>query len=104
MGLPSSEDVLKFWFEEAKPMDWYKKNPEFDQKIRDRFLELHTAIMNEKCDDWMGDPRSATAGIIVLDQFSRNMFRDDPKSFAYDEKALQMSKEAIKKGYPSKVG
>src|SRR5688500_17464971 len=96
------DDVLDFWF---GPLDadgcadsehsarWWKKDPGMDEEIRRRFGELHRAIRAGELDDWLADPRGRLAQVIVLDQFSRNMFRGTPASFASDPRALQLALE-----------
>lgn len=101
------DDVLDFWF---GPLDadgcadsehsarWWKKDPGMDEEIRRRFGELHRAIRAGELDDWLADPRGRLAQVIVLDQFSRNMFRGTPASFASDPRALQLALEGLDRG------
>jgi uncharacterized protein (DUF924 family) len=95
--LPSIEDVLTFWF--ADPDRWWKKDPAFDATIRDRFLALHDAIERDECDEWLETQRGALATVIVLDQFSRNMFRDSARMFASDRRALRTARRALDRGF-----
>jgi uncharacterized protein (DUF924 family) len=92
------QDVLKFWFEDAKPAQWWKKDEEFDRIIIERFSELHRRAARCELFEWRKDARGRLAEIIVLDQFSRNMFRGSPLSFAYDAVALALSQEAVSAG------
>jgi len=91
----SSAIVLKFWFEEIDPSFWFKKDDDFDAEIRHRFLRLHTAISQGEGFHWRENIEGRLAEIIVLDQFSRNIFRDQPSSFAYDRMALALAQEAV---------
>ncbi|MEM9775887.1 MAG: DUF924 family protein [Chloroflexota bacterium] len=91
-------DVLTFWFEEIEPKQHWVKDLEFDQLIRDRFGDLHTAAIHGELYTWRSEPNGRLAEIIVLDQFSRNMFRDKPESFAYDGIALVLAQEAVAAG------
>src|ERR1041384_6219824 len=95
--LPSIEDVLTFWF--ADPDRWWKKDPAFDATIRDRFLAPHDAIERDECDEWLETQRGALATVIVLDQFSRNMFRDSARMFASDRRALRTARRALDRGF-----
>lgn len=95
--LPTAEDVLAFWF--ADPARWWKKDPAFDTEIRERFLALHEAIDCGEHDDWLETPRSALAHVVVLDQFSRNMFRGTARGFASDARALSAARRAVDRGY-----
>ena len=81
-------DVLKFWFEETDPDQWFKKDPTFDASIRERFLRLHEILVCRGNNGLLADARTALAAVIVLDQMSRNMFRDTPRAFAADPLAL----------------
>jgi len=95
--LPSIDDVLSFWF--ADPGRWWKKDPAFDAEIRDRFLALHDAVERGERDDWLETPRGALAHVIVLDQFSRNMFRDSARMFESDARALGAARRALERGF-----
>ncbi len=87
--------VLKFWFEDIKPAQWWKKDPEFDQKIKDEFLELHQQANLCELADWRKAPYGRLAEVIILDQFSRNIYRDTPLAFASDPLALALAQEAV---------
>lgn len=94
----NSEDVLKFWFEEIESSQHWVKDPAFDQLVRDRFAKLHLAASKCELFSWRADASGRLAEIIVLDQFSRNMFRDQPEAFANDALALALAQEAISVG------
>ena len=89
------ETVLRFWFEEIKPEQRFKKNDTFDQLIISRFREIHRQAIHCELFEWREHARGRLAEIIILDQFSRNMFRDDRRSFAYDSLALALAQEAV---------
>ncbi len=91
----AAEVILKFWFEETKPYQWFRRDDAFDAAIRNRFAELHTLAIDGKLDHWADAPRTALARIILLDQFSRNIFRDDPRAFAHDHLALKAASDAV---------
>lgn len=91
-------EILKFWFEDAAPAQWWKKDENFDRIIIDRFSALHRSATRCELFEWRKDARGRVAEIIVLDQFSRNMFRDSPLAFAQDALALALSQEAISVG------
>jgi uncharacterized protein (DUF924 family) len=97
------QDILKFWFEELTPDMHFAKSAELDQNIRNRFLEIHTRTIEGGTKDWRKTPEGRLAEIIVLDQFSRNMFRDTPLAFAYDALALDCAKAAVKAGEDQKL-
>jgi len=91
-------DVLKFWFEELTPMQWWQKNDELDQTIKNKFATLHHQASQCELESWRSNPQGRLAEIIVLDQFSRNMFRDTIKAFSQDPLALSLSQQAIAVG------
>jgi uncharacterized protein (DUF924 family) len=95
--LPSMDDVLAFWF--ADPERWWKKDPAFDAEIRNRFLSLHNAIERDGREDWLETPRGALSYVIVLDQFSRNMFRGSARMFESDTRALAAARRALDRGF-----
>ena len=90
--------ITRFWFQEIEPAQWWKKDPAFDALIRQRFLIIHQQAMNGELDAWRDHAEGALAEIIVLDQFSRNMFRGQPESFASDSLALGLAQYAIRRG------
>ena len=91
-------DVLKFWFDEIDSSLWWKKNSDFDRLIVDRFSDLHAIASRCELFEWRESPEGRLAEVIVLDQFSRNMFRDTARSFAQDPLALALAQEAISQG------
>ena len=93
--IATPQEVWGFWFVECEPADWFKKSEEFDDEIRSRFLETYEAIVAGETADWRRSAKGRLAEIIVLDQFSRNMFRDDAKAFAADALAVELAKEAL---------
>jgi uncharacterized protein (DUF924 family) len=108
MTRAQQDEVLDFWFgeldehgcasaEQAKL--WWRKSPEFDAEIRDRFGALHAAIMAGERDDWLATARGRLAYIIVLDQFSRNMYRDKPQMYAGDDRACAAVLEGLDRGH-----
>jgi len=87
--------VLKFWFEELSPKQWWLKDSVLDKQIQDRFADIHQQASQCELYEWRNSAKGRLAEIIVLDQFSRNMFRDTPESFAQDSLALALSQQAI---------
>ncbi|QPL44655.1 DUF924 domain-containing protein [Halomonas sp. A40-4] len=90
-----AQAVLDFWFEALTPAQWFKKDPEMDQAIRERFGTLHAQAAQCECYAWRKTPQGRLAEIIVLDQFSRNIYRDDASAFATDTLALALAQEAV---------
>ena len=98
-----ADDVINFWFSELKPQDWWRKSETLDGTIRDRFASCHEQARALELWAWRETPAGRLAEIIVLDQFSRNMFRDDPRAFAQDGIALALAQEAVAAGHDQKL-
>ncbi len=96
--LPTPLDVLDFWWK-AGPERWFAKDDAFDDDCTARFGKLHAEAAAGRLDGWQDTPEGALALIVVLDQFSRNMFRDTPKAFAQDARALAVADAALKRGF-----
>ena len=97
------QDILKFWFEEIDQSLWWSKDDKFDQIVIERFSEVHNRAARCELYEWRRVAEGRLAEIIVLDQFSRNMFRDSSLSFAYDPLALALAQEAISVGADQKL-
>jgi uncharacterized protein (DUF924 family) len=103
---PASPDtVLDFWF--GPPDDpghrlprpaWFRKDPAFDQQVRERFGATIEAALTGRLEAWATEPLSALAQVIVLDQFTRNAFRDIARAFAGDERALAAARAMVDAG------
>jgi uncharacterized protein (DUF924 family) len=91
-------EVLDFWFFETPPEAWWAADPDFDALIRRRFAALHQRASRGELYAWRGTPPGRLAEIIVLDQFSRNLFRDSARAFAQDLAALALAQEAVAAG------
>jgi len=92
------ESVLRFWFQELQPAQRFRADPAVDRLIAERFGELHARAMQAELFEWRSSPAGRLAEIIVLDQFSRNLFRDDARAFAADPLALALAQEAVAAG------
>lgn len=92
------DDVLSFWFEELDRKAWFAKSAETDAAIRDRFTILYEVLTTWPAGDALASPERALATVLVLDQFPRNLFRDDARAFASDELAREVAREAIARG------
>lgn len=97
------KNVLKFWFEELGPTDRFKKDLNLDKKIENRFLNILESTINGECAEWRLTAHGTLAQVIVLDQFSRNIFRDTPRSFAQDSLALAIAQDALQKRFQSEL-
>ena len=97
------EEILEFWLDEIGPKGWYEASDALDNKIRDRFEETWQAACEGKFSLWLTYPSGALAYIILMDQFSRNMFRGSGKAFASDRIGLAAAKSAINKGWDMRI-
>lgn len=88
-------EVLNFWFHEIKPSQWWKKDDDFDRMIERRFSGIHARACRCELHEWRTTAQGRLAEIIVLDQFSRNMYRNSPQAFAHDPLALALAQEAV---------
>jgi uncharacterized protein (DUF924 family) len=98
----SAAEVVSFW-QKAGPDRWFKKDPAFDDEIRERFLTTYEAAAAGRLSGWERSAEGALALLILLDQFPRNMFRDDARAFATDPLARAVTAGAIVRGFDSQV-
>ncbi len=94
--------VIKFW-SDAGPKFWFAKDDEFDRQMKVQFGRLHAQAAKGELEGWANDPASALALILILDQFSRNLYRDDARAFAQDAAALKIAGESLDKGFDHQV-
>jgi len=94
--------VLAFW-RAAGPAKWFKKDTAFDEDIRARFLETYDAAVAGKLSDWEQTADGALALTVVLDQFPRNMFRGDARTYAADPQARAVAERALARGFDQKM-
>jgi uncharacterized protein (DUF924 family) len=107
------DDLLSFWFGEpardtpalsTKFKRWFMGGPDFDREIRERFAEAVEKALAGDLDDWARTTRGRLALIVVLDQFTRNIFRDTPRAFAGDVRAQKLAVEAFDTHLEREVG
>ena len=97
------EDVLDFWFGPretrgaARP-EWFRKDDAFDAGIRQHFGELHASAARRELEAWRALAESLLALVVVLDQFSRNLYRGDARAFAQDAHARECARQALARG------
>ena len=95
-------DVLKFWFG-LDPKQWWKADPALDLRIKQGFLKLWFEKRQLPVEAFLTDPLTALAGVILFDQFPRNMFRGDAEQFATDDLALGIARGAVDKGFDEEL-
>ena len=95
--------ILHFWFNKTSHKDRFNKNKALDQKIRTSFIKDYKKAANNEYDFWKNNHEECLALIILLDQFSRNLFRNNVKAFAMDKKARKVATKAIKQKFHKKL-
>ncbi len=100
------ESILQFWFG-PRPWEprtyWWQSDPTFDQTIRERYQESIQQALTGELDHWQAKPTSASALVVLLDQFTRNCYRATPQAFAGDAKARSVTLAGIHAGYLSEL-
>ncbi|EAQ32821.1 DUF924 family protein [Idiomarina baltica] len=91
----SPQTVIDFWFSELTPKDWFTKSDTLDNTIKQRFGDTLKAAAQGECWRWRESAEGRLAEIIMLDQFSRNIFRDSARAFSQDAMALVLAQEAV---------
>lgn len=89
-------DILDFWFQQLSSDEWFKKDEMLDLKMVEKFIVIHSQAVSGELFHWRNEPFGRLAEIILIDQFSRNIYRDDPKAYSYDGMALVLAEEAIR--------
>jgi uncharacterized protein (DUF924 family) len=98
-----AKEILSFWLDEVGPGGWYQPTDALDTQIRDRYGAAWAEERTAGAHSWLCGARSTLALLILLDQFPRNMFRGDARSFASDHRALTVAKLAIARGHDQAV-
>ena len=98
-----AQTILDFWFKETPSEKRFKKDIVFDQLIKERFLKDYELASSNECDDWQDSSLGSLALVILFDQFSRNMFRNDKKAFEQDHKTRLIVNDAVYAGFLEKM-
>ncbi|ETX16548.1 hypothetical protein OCH239_01605 [Roseivivax halodurans JCM 10272] len=97
------QDILSFWLDEVGPEGWYKQDAEIDDAITARFSGLWSEAMEGGHALWLTHASGALAYIVLLDQFSRNMFRGEGRAYSADAVALAAAKQSVHKGWDFRI-
>lgn len=104
------DEILDFWFGGEKKKDygkncdiWFNKNLKFDREIKTRFIETYEKAIAGELNHWNNEPKSCLAFIVLLDQFSRNMFRGSSRAFSSDSQALSLAQHALTKKFEQRL-
>ncbi len=93
------DEVLRFWFETLTPKQWFKKSTNLDAQISEAFEKTFNEVVAGETASWRDSAEGRLAEVIVLDQFTRNMFRNTAKAYRYDSLALALAQEAVRGGH-----
>ena len=96
---PTSQEILHFWFVETSPELWFKKDDDFDALLESRFGKAVREALAGRLDHWANDANGCLALILLLDQFTRNIFRNSARAFSGDEMALALSLRCVERQY-----
>ena len=97
------QEILDFWFKETPPKKRFQKHEGFDKEIREKFLKDYKLASANEYDDWQDSPVGCLALVILFDQFSRNMFREDKKAFDQDHKTRLIVNDSVYAGFLEKM-
>jgi len=103
MSSASIDEILHFWFEELSRKDWFRKDEALDSTIASRFGAIYHELRDGVPAAWLDTPEGVLAAILVLDQFPRNMFRGDAKTYASDALAREVAHRAIERGVDVRI-
>ena len=94
-----AQNILDFWFKETPPKKRFQKHKDFDLLIKEKFLKDYELASKNEYDDWQDSALGCLALVILFDQFSRNMFRDNKRAFEQDHKTRLIVNDAVYAGY-----
>lgn len=98
------KEIINFWFKDRGPKEWFfTRSKKLDNEIRRKFLKTYWQVVRGETAAWRKSAKGRLAEIILLDQFSRNMFRGTPEMYRYDPLALALAQEAIRAGADKKL-
>lgn len=100
---PWAAELLRYWFHELEPSDWFGSSAAIDRELTVRFERKVIALGAQPATDFIGDSQLAQAAILLFDQVPRNIFRDTAKAFAYDPLALEICKHMIAEGWDANL-
>ena len=97
-------DVLDFWFQQCKPWQWFRRNASFDELVRVRFGSITAEALAGGLQSWEQEQQLSLALVLLLDQFSRQLWRDQARAFSGDVRALRLSQNALSQGWIAAEG
>ena len=101
---PWAAEILHIWFHVLGPEDWFRGGPEVDALLRRRFAREWHALRHRPAREFLTDPLTARAAVLLFDQVPRNLFRDDPRAFASDPLSRDIAIGALERGWDKGLG
>ena len=95
----SADEVLEFWFQQCRPWQWFRRRDSFDALVRERFAEAVERALAEELDHWSCGPSGVLALVLLLNQFTSQIWRGQAQAFAGDPQALTLGLEALEQGW-----
>jgi uncharacterized protein (DUF924 family) len=96
-------ELLHFWFHKLGPRDWFRGGPHVDAALRKRFERELTMLQTRPASEFLADPQTAQAAVLLFDQVPRNIYRGQRRSFAFDPLARRIARGALRRGYDSRL-
>ena len=95
----TADDVLEFWFQQCRPWQWFRRRDSFDALVRDRFAALVERALAGDLQEWADEARGGLALVLLLDQFSRQIWRGEARAFSGDQQALAVALMGLQQGW-----
>ena len=95
----SADDVLGFWFQQCRPWQWFRRRDAFDALVCDRFGDVVEQGLDGDLQDWADNPSGGLALVLLLDQFSRQIWRGEARAFSGDRQALAVARKGLRQGW-----
>lgn len=96
---PWAAELLHFWFDKLRPNEWFGRSAVVDDRLRRRFSGELAALGRQPACKFLSDPTAARAAVLLFDQLPRNLFREDPRAFAFDPLARAITRGALARGW-----
>lgn len=96
-------ELLHFWFHKLGPQAWFAPDPRVDDALRERFERELGALQSRPASEFLSDPLTALAAVLLFDQLPRNLYRQSPRAFAFDPLARAIAREAIRRGWDRRL-
>ena len=96
-------EILHFWFHRLRPKDWFRPGADVDAMLRERFERDLSMLGNRPAHEFLGDPQTARAAVLLFDQVPRNVYRGSARAFAFDPLARAITRAALARGFDTNL-